>query len=94
MRVALEAAETATRDAEAAKEAVRVALEESERAKEAEIDAAVQEAIISYRLTEEMIEDYEGEDAAEEVLAVDGSAAAEEAPVNAAADADAAADLS
>ncbi|CAL2265112.1 unnamed protein product [Prunus armeniaca] len=122
---------TATRDAEAAKEAVQVALVESERAKAAEIEAAFREAVQSYRsssefsnlldeevgskmagllyrfkrynpgqklnlnfisdppplpesITEEMIEDYEGEDAPEEAPAVE--AATEEAPAEAAAD--------
>ncbi|CAL8162006.1 unnamed protein product [Prunus armeniaca] len=131
MRAALESAVTATRDAEAAKEAVQVALVESERAKAAEIEAAFREAVQSYRsssefsnlldeevgskmagllyrfkrynpgqklnlnfisdppplpesITEEMIEDYEGEDAPEEAPAVE--AATEEAPAEAAAD--------
>ncbi|CAL2237451.1 unnamed protein product [Prunus armeniaca] len=38
-------------------------------------------------LTEEMIEDYDGEDAPEEVLAAEGSVVAEEAPADSAADA-------
>lgn len=48
IRMALDAAITAAKDAEAAKEAVHVALEESERAKAAKIEAAVWEAIRSY----------------------------------------------
>ncbi|CAL9024699.1 unnamed protein product, partial [Prunus brigantina] len=114
MGAALEAALTAARDADSAKEAVEVALEKSEHSKAVEIEADVREAVRSYRsseefivlldkevglemaklnlnfiadpppllegMTEEMIEDYEGEDTPEEAFAAEGLA-----PANAAA---------
>lgn len=55
MRVNLEAAIQAARDAEAAKGAVEVALEEMEWSKAAEADIAVQQAIRQYRLSDEFI---------------------------------------
>ncbi|CAL2256552.1 unnamed protein product [Prunus armeniaca] len=123
MRAALDAAVTAAKDVEAAKEAMQVALEDSERAKAVEIKAAVREVIRGYRssdkftalldnevgsemadllyrfkrfnpgqklnlsfatdppplsegVTEEMIEDYEGEDAPEDVTAIESPAVA------------------
>ncbi|XP_034199565.1 uncharacterized protein LOC117614769 [Prunus dulcis] len=61
MRVALEAAQAAARDAEAASEAVQDALEESERTKAVEIEAAVRSAIQGYRSSEEFTALLDGE---------------------------------
>ncbi|XP_034219135.1 uncharacterized protein LOC117630536 [Prunus dulcis] len=85
-RADLEVARSAARDAEAVSEAIQDAMQESERNKAAEVEAAklnlnfaADPPPLPEGITEEMIEDYEGEDAAEGPGTADAAAGDEAA---------------